>query len=282
MRKVICTNAEGQELVFTEGEPPYFLLSLDGIYDIRHNVTTAKGFAQDGERFTGSNADKRNIVITTQIKSDYQRRRDELYNFFQPEETGTFCLYDGNVARMIDYVVENITNPEMGAVRHSAVSLICPDPLFRDPVETRLSLARRQGNISFPLNIVNPFEVATKITSQIESIYNPTNTTLGLRARFKASGEVVRPQIVDINRQKYLVVGITMHAGDVLEITTTVNAKRAMLTHEGVRTNVINSIEYPPQWPMILKGDNVFQYDAAAGFDALEVDFFYYQTYWGC
>lgn len=281
MKKVVCENAQGRNLTISYSFP-FFLLSIDGIYSVQHTVTTSKGYDQDGESITGSTADKRNIVITVQVKGDFVKNRNALYDFFQPKETGTLYYYEGDVKRKIEYEVESITNPETGAVRNSAISLICPNPLFSDIDETRVSLSAWQGGIKFALAIHNPFTVTTKINTLMQDIFNSSNTVLGLRIRFKASGEVVNPSLIDVNRHTTLIINTTMHSGDVIEVTTGKNEKRVSLTRQGVKTNIINLTAYPPQWPQLYRGDNLFRYNADEGIDALSVDVFYTQTYWGC
>jgi hypothetical protein len=142
--------------------------------------------------------------------------------------------------------------------------------------------------------------IARKIEYVVESIESPETgivraTTISLlcgdplfrdiqetRIRFEASGEVKNPTIVDVQRHKILTVQLTMHAGEIVEITTGKLAKAATLIQGNDRTNVINNIAYPLQWPQLYKGDNLFRYNADSGIDALSVTIFYTQTYWGC
>lgn len=281
MKKIICENAQGKRITISYSFP-FFLLSIDGIFDIKHTITTAKEYSQDGESVTGSTADKRNIVITVQVKGDFAKNRNQLYDFFQPKETGILYYYEGDIQRKIEYEVESITNPETGVVRNSAISLLCADPLFKDITETRVPLSMWRGEIKFSLAIHSPFAVTKKVNTLMQDIYNSSNTVLGLRIRFTAAGEVKNPSLIDVNQHKALQINITMHSGDILEVTTGKNSKRVYFTHAGVKTNVINQIAYPPQWPQLFKGDNLFRYNAEEGIDNLSVDVFYTQTYWGC
>lgn len=281
MKKVICENASGDRLTLTHAFP-LWLRSISGIYEIKHTITTAKAAGQDGETLTGSTADRRNIVIILQIKDDYARQRDRLYNFFQPDEDCTLFYYEGSVERKIGYRVESIDCPENGVVRNTTISLECGSPLFEDITETRVTLSAWQGLIEFPVDIINPFEVTEKLKTLMQNIYNASSAVLGLRLRFTASGEVTTPKIVDVNRHLVLAAELTMHTGDVLEITTGKSNKRVTLTRNGISNNVINTITYPPQWVQLHRGDNLIRYDADAGIDSLSVDIFYRNVYWGC
>ena len=281
MKKVICENAAGERMSFTHAFP-LWLKNITGIYEIKHSITGSKAAGQDGETLTGSTAEKRNILITLQIKADYARQRNRLYDFFQPDEDCTLYYYEGNEARKIGYRVESVDCPENGVVRDTTISLECGSPLFEDITETRVTLSSWQGSIEFPANIANPFEVTEKVNTLMQDIYSASSAVLGLRLRFTASGEVVTPKIVDVNRHIVLAAELTMHTGDVLEITTGKNNKHARLTHDGVTTNVINTIAYPPEWVQLHRGDNLIRYDAESGIDSLSVDIFYSNVYWGC
>ena len=281
MKRVICENAEGRRMTFSHALP-FWLASIEGVRDIRHTVSSSKAAGQVGTTITGSAADERNIVIAVQIKGNFTQNRNTLLEFFQPNEVGTLYYYEDSIARKIEYVVESIESPETGIVRATTISLLCGDPLFRDIQETRVTLSSWIGLIRFPLYIHNPFAVTKKVNTLMEDIYNRSNTTLGLRIRFEASGEVKNPTIVDVQRHKILTVQLTMHAGEIVEITTGKLAKAATLIQGNDRTNVINNIAYPPQWPQLYKGDNLFRYNADSGIDALSVTIFYTQTYWGC
>lgn len=50
----------------------------------------------------------------------------------KPKSTGLFTYMEGNETRVIDYKVEGIDIDEAGVVRNFSISLLCPDPFFRD------------------------------------------------------------------------------------------------------------------------------------------------------
>lgn len=286
--KIICRNAAGDELVLQSGKHPYYIEKAEGLSEIYYTIPTTKAAGQDGETLGAATANTRNIILTLQICTDYQKYRDILYNFFQSGEVGTFFYYNGDIERKTEYAVESIVHPPNGTVRRAVISLLCGDPHFYDIEETRVQLASWLPLIEFPLEIIGAFAVTEKETTLMANIYNGANTQLGIRARFEAVGEVVNPKIIDVNRQKVLQVGsstlpITMHAGDTLEISTGKNSKLAILTlANGTKTNIISAIAYPPQWVQLLRGDNLIRYDADSGIDALSCDVYYRNSYAGC
>ncbi len=280
-RYIICENSSGETMQLGYWFP-FWLAKIEGVREANFTITKNKAAGQDGETYTGSTADVRTITLQVQIKNNYTTNRNTLHDFFQPEEQCTLYYYEDAISRKINYHVESVYSPEEGIVRTSVITLLCADPYFEDIEETKVSLSAWKGNITFPLRIHNPFSVASKVNTLMMAIESTSSTTLGLRIRFTASGEVENPKLIDVTRQITTEAGLTMHDGDELEITTGKNNKNAYLTSDGITSNVINTITYPPKWVQLYRGDNLLRYDADSGLDSLSVDVFYRQKYWTC
>ena len=104
----------------------------------------------DGSTYQGSTTKQRNIVITAQMERDYQANRDLLYKCFKPKSTGLFTYIEGSETRVIDYKVEGIDIDEAGVVRNFSISLLCPDPFFRDLEDISVSMASWTGLFEWP------------------------------------------------------------------------------------------------------------------------------------
>ena len=143
-KKIICKNEDDVQIEFSyEDDAEFFLISCDGIYSVSNNVVTSENTMTDGSTYQGSTTKQRNIVITAEIDSDYQARRDFLYKSFKPKSPGTFYYEENEEQRQIDYIVENIDIDEKGVCRNAVISLICPDPFFKDPADTTVGTAFR-------------------------------------------------------------------------------------------------------------------------------------------
>lgn len=282
MLKIICENAVGEQLDIVSEASPLEVISLDGFSDIDFTVHTTQNSGQDGETYTGAQAQKRNLVISGEIRDDFRTNRDKLYSFFQPRSQGTIYFYedDNDAGRKAVYRTESIKIGDYGVVRACVISLICPDPKWY--AEDQLTqLAAWQGKITFPLQLHPPFVVTTKTSSLIGIVHNDSSVALGLTVRFTATGEVVNPSLYDVNRQQLMQVNTTMHAGDIIIITTAEGNKRVFLTSGGLTTNINNRMAYPPVWLKAYQGDNLFRYNADSGIDSLSVSILSTPAYWG-
>ena len=281
MKRVVCENQRGETVEFKYDGYPLRLEDTDGFSDIEYTVSTSQNSGQDGENYNGSQAAKRNPTITADIFEDYQTIGDKLRNFFQPRSWGTVYAYDDGEGRRAQYQVEKITIEESGTVRVAVISLICPDPKFYALSDTLTQMAVWKDMIHFPLRIIEPVHVTEKVNSLICNVANPSAVPMGLTVKFMASGTVTNPSLYDINRQQLMQINTTMHAGDVIVVTTAEGNKHVRLISGGVTTEINNLMLYPLKWLQAYQGDNVFRYNASSGIDSLSVTILSTQAYWG-
>jgi hypothetical protein len=280
---VVCENARGEKIRFPDENSPISIISFDGFGSMEFDVKTSQSSGQDGENYNTSQAKKRNPTITFDIQSDYQRQRDRLHSFFQPRSWGTIYYYEteGGEGRKARYQVESLQVADYGVSRTGMLSLICPDPKWYALDDQLTQLAVWQGCIRFPLRITEPFHVTEKVNTLIGNVNNPSAVPMGLTVKFMASGTVTNPSLYDVNRRELMQINTTMHAGDVIIVTTGDGNKRVKLVSGGVTTNINNKMQYPPKWLKAYQGDNLFRYNADEGIDNLSVSILSTQAYWG-
>lgn len=281
MKRIVCENQRGETIEFAYDGNPLRLSDTSGFSEADYTVNTTKNSGQDGENYNGSTANKRNPIITAEIFSDYQAQRSRLYSFFQPRSEGTVYHYEDDVGKKAQYYVEKLDIEESGTVRTATLSLICPDPKWYALEDQLTQLAVWRGKITFPLRLSNPFTVTEKVNSLIGNVHNDSAVSMGLTVKFTATGTVVNPSLYDVNRHELMQINTTMHAGDVIIITTGDGNKRVRLVFGGVTTNINNLMLYPPKWLQAYQGDNLYRYNADSGIDSLSVSILSTQAYWG-
>lgn len=280
--KIICENQNGDQIALGWFDP-LWIVSVDGL-GTDYDVYTSKNSGQDGENYNGSDAKLRNIVIVLDVaKANFQAQRNRLYSFFQPRSSGILFYYEGDESRKIAYYVEKVEpgGSDNDPARTLTISLICPDPKFYALTDQLTQLAIWQGCIRFPLRIVNPFHVTEKVNTLIGNVRNDSAVEMGLTVTFRATGTVTNPSLYDINRRELMQINATMHAGDMIVITTADGNKRVKLISSGVTSNISNLMQYPPKWLKAYQGDNLFRYNAGEGIDNLSVSILSTQAYWG-
>ena len=242
----------------------------------------------DGSTYQGSTTKQRNIVITAQMERDYQANRDLLYKCFKPKSTGLFTYIEGGETRVIDYKVEGIDIDEAGVVRNFSISLLCPDPFFRDLEDISVSMASWTGLFEWPhefLEEKEPFaERTAEVLKEIENDSAADN--IGITVTLEAEGPVINPAVYHAESGEFIKIGnearsFSINAGDVVIITTETNNKAVYLVRDGVKQEINEYLDEDSDFIQLQHGTNTIRYTADAGEDYLNVTVSYRFRYLG-
>lgn len=289
MKRIICRNENDIEVEFNYNEDAdFFLVSLEGVYSISNNVVTSENTMTDGSTYQGSTTKQRNIVITAFIDGDYQKRRDLLYKCFKPKSTGNFTYIEDDEKRTIEYKVEEIDIAETGVIRNVVISLICPDPFFKDLNDIIVTMAGWKRSFSWPHEFKaekEPF--GERIAEIIKTVENDSAAdNIGIEILMQASGAVTNPALYHVEQDEHIKVGTTDHplqlaAGEAVKITTGTNNKNVYLISNGQETKINEYLDEDSEFIQLTSGSNTFKYDADAGINYLNVTISYRFRYLG-
>ena len=291
-RKIICTNEDGMELVFSSTFSPFLLESCDGIYSVQNNVTSSENTMTDGSTYQGSVTQMRNIVLTLRDRpdADHQANRMILYNLFKPKAAGVFTYLENEAAesRSIDYYVESVDIDSENRARRATVSLLCPTPFFRGPSDLTVTMAGWKAQWEFPheFQAVGE-EFGTRIEEKLKTIDNTSAAdNIGITVVITASGPVVNPSIYHVEEGESITVGTSakkmeMAAGDKIVITTETNNKHAYLIRGGVQKEVNEYLTEDSEFIQLQHGSNTLGYLAESGDDYMTVEVSYRYRYLG-
>ena len=288
-KTIICKNEDGVQIGFSyEEEADFFLISLDGAYSVSNNVVTSANTFTDGSTYQGSTTIQRNIVITCEFDTDYQEKRDYLYKSFKPKSPGTLYYTEGEEERQIDYYVESIEIDEAGVARNAVISLICPDPFFKDPTDTTVVMAGWEPVFEFVHEFTDELEeLGVRVAELVKTIENDSAADyIGIEVLMQASGEVVNPVLYHLQQDIHIQVGtvdypFTMDPGDIVKITTGTNEKNVFLIRGSEQTTINEYLEDESEFIQLIHGMNTFVYDAESGIDYLDVTIKYRFRYLG-
>ncbi|MBQ9659207.1 MAG: phage tail family protein [Clostridia bacterium] len=278
MKKIICENYKNNKITFTY-DFPFFITSTDGLYEIKGNVATVSSAYGIGESYAGTSVKKRNIIINGIIADNFVKRRDTLYNMFPLDTTGTLYYYEDDIARKIEYKVEDVDVAEKGVPRTFTISLICPYPYFKDIEESEASMSTWTPKFCFPMisEQGEGIEFATKNITTMGTIINDTNIEFGVTIKFIANGRVVNPYLINVNTQEQIAIDIEMEAGDQIIITTHRNNKNVIYisTSTNEAENINYKMKFGSKFLQMHSGDNTLRAGAEEGEESLETKVFY-------
>lgn len=279
-RKIICENSKGQRITIGY-QKPYWLTSVDGIGSPQFTVYTSKGAYQDGEIYTGTTAEKRNILLSIGICGNFVDNWDYLCSVLRPNDKGTLYYFHGNTVRKINYYLESLSLADSNTVvKAVTASLICPNPFFEALEEQQADLSTWRGNITFPLRLHNPFTVGQKVNSLITNVYNPGDVAVGMKVRMVANASVSNPSLLNVDTGETMRISVDMGIGDQIIVTTHMGNKEVALIRNGQQTEINQYWDYTSTWIQLREGDNVLKYDAESGADNLGVSIYFTPAYW--
>ena len=288
-RKIYCKNEDGVEVAFDyDDESAFFLESIDGVMSVSNNVTTSENTTVDGSTYQGSVTKERNIVITAHISRNHVYYRNLLYKCFKPKSNGLLTYTEEDERRIINYIVESIEIDEKGVVRNAVISLICPDPFFKDEEDTVVTMAGWKPCFTFPHRFKaekEPF--GKRVAEIIKEIENESAAdNIGIEIKIEAMGAVVNPAIYHTEQGIYIKVGTENHPlsigrGDTIRITTGTNEKAVYLVQGNTETEINEYLDEGSDFIQLVHGKNTFTYAADAGRDYMNVTITYRFRYLG-
>lgn len=223
MKVIKCENDKGLSAVFTYDHDvtEFFLVSLEGVYDIKNAVHTSQNATTDGSSYEGETLEQRNIVITANIRRNYSENRDYLSRVFKTGSEGIFYHTEDGRTRKIKYRVEKIDVADKGVLRPAVISLICPDPYFKDEEATHIEMAGWEDLWEFPCEIPEEgMEFGARIKETIRVVDNNSTAAIGIKMTIIAEDFVVNPMIMNVTTGETLKLLCTMQPNDQIVITT--------------------------------------------------------------
>jgi len=292
MEKLVFTNSKGQS-VELGNNPPFILTKIEGTGAVDVNIQSQKSAYQDGSTYLDNTLEPRPISIEVMLLADtigeMIKSRHRLLKAFNPKLGPGKLVYQlGNIKREIEAISElapvfSDAGDFKDTMQPGLIQLYCPNPFWRDLIETKEDISTEVGNFSFPWGIPpEGTELSIRTISFITNIYNPGDVETPVKIFLRARGTVENPIIENLNTGEYIKVKRTLSDGDVLEINTEFGNKRVeIIRSNGDRENVFHYIDYKSTFFSVEAGDTTIKYDAEIGENNLDVSIYYTPKYLG-
>lgn len=288
MQKVIFKNNMGQSITLSNTRP-FILEKIQNTGGVKSTLITTKAPYQDGKSYHGSVIEDRIIPITGAIVGENQKdidiKKKELCKIFNNKCYGELIYINNAGEYKIKCVVESspVFNEKIGTIQKFLIQLYCPSPYWSDIEENKTEIALWSSDFEFPIEIPEEgINLGHRESNLIVNINNTGDVECGLRAELKALATVKNPSIFNIETREFIKVKKSLHAGDILIISTEfANKKVELLRGNGLRENVFNYIDLNSDFFQLVPGENLLRYDAEEGIDNLELSIFYKNLYLG-
>ena len=265
----------------------YKIISVEGLDYPEVKTNTTSNAHYDGSYIDSQKAEKRTITIQADYIKDINKEveRQKLISFFNFKNSGTLIIEYSNLTRSTDYRITDFKSSieNVHDKLTFEVELLCCNPYLNEVDKIRVDIAKWIENFHFPLTITddNPIVMGYRSPSKIVNIFNSGDTESGLIIELKATGEVVNPQILNVNSLEFLKINRTLVSGEIIRINTNQGNKKIIDILDKAESNIMNYLDIGSTFLKLYKGDNLFKYSATTGADNLEVSIYYNPSYLG-
>ena len=244
-------NISGDTLQLTRNSN-YAITGVTGLTPVAANINTSTAGINDGVLYNSARLGYRNIVITLYLTNDIEKNRIKLYDFFQTKQ---FCtLYFSNDSRNVSIsgYVETFECDLFSVSETVQISIICPNPYFKNVSE-----------------IVNSgLEETTTII-----ILNNGDVTTGMDISINFTGDITNPVIRNAVTGEFYRLNRSFISGDKVTINTRNGEKSVILTHTGLDFNIINAVDDASSWLQLQHGNNELHFNADSGTENMTMTF---------
>lgn len=275
-------NSKGERLTLTRN---YNLevIQVDGLTPAAAIISSTVVGTLDGEKFSASRTDKRNIVITVSFVREPERCRIQMYRFFQPNKPVRLFITTDTRDVYIDGYVESAEGNLFESGQKMQISVICPDPYFRLAAKAAGEIGHVIDMLEFPVVLPAEGIVFSEInTTGSSKVINEGDASTGVEIKLTASDIVSGITIYNTDTgESFSIPNISMAEGNEI-IINTVNGRKKAIMNTGTGTvNIISELADHVDWFQIEPGVNTFSIECTSGGDNLKAEFFINEKYVG-
>lgn len=277
-----ATNSRGNVLNLND-QNRFVIVNIDGLEPPSATINTAHISGFDGEQFNSSYVNMRSIVISIVLRGEIERNRILLYKYFKVKQKVRLDYTNNSRNVWIEGYVEDIEAPRFSQTSIVNISILCPQPFFKDIKEIVESSNRMTDNFEFEFSCENgdTFEFGI-IEDDVEIlVINDGDVESGMEIILETSGSVTNPKIFNRLTGEKFELKISLLAGDKVVISTHKGNKKANLIRNGITTNIFNNIYHDSVWMQLEPFDNIFNYEVDSGIDFLTVSIIHTNLYEG-
>lgn len=299
MFKCKIENVKNEILTLTQDESNYQVLDIEGLNPPKAQINTSTIAGLDGTKFNSSKLESRNIVITVKINGDIEANRINLYKYFITKEWCKFYYENERRNVYIDCYVENFECSLFVKDEIAQISLICPNPYFKDMEEIIDDISKALAAFEFPFahgskgatnpsvpkdtSTDNAIPFSTIDVNKVTNVYNDSESETGLIIEMDIAGTMNEIQIKNTGTGDTFILDYSFIEGDKVIIDTNKGQKSVRLIRNANTINLFTAMKKGSTFFQLSIGDNFFSYSADDGVsdDLINIVFKHYTVYRG-
>lgn len=285
MYQASIENSKGDSLQLTGDEANYQILNIEGLNPPQAQVNFTNIAGMDGAKFNSAKLQTRELVITIKINGNAEANRLRLYQVFPTKEQVTF--YYSNSTRDVfikGYVNSCEVNP-FSRSEQMQISIICPQPYFKDMNEIITDISDITALFEFPfsINLNEPIPFSAFKSGKISTVFNTSDVQTGVMIQIDISSSVNDIRIVNTVTGDFFELNYAFQAGDRVTINTNSGEKSVQLLRNGETLNIFSAIVTGSTFLQLEPGINSLGYrvDNGANDQYANIFFSFYSMYRG-
>ena len=285
MFRLKVKNIKGAILELTNNEKNYQVTDVDGLNPPSATINTTNYANTDGSSFNSSKITNREIVITIYINGDIEENRLTLYKYFREKQWVKIYIQNSSRNVWIEGYVQTFEVSNFVQKQVAQISVVCPDPYFKDMETLEQDIAKITKEFVFPFSINEdePIPFSTLELDKVSNIINDSESETGVIITAEFKGNVSKLEIKNTDTGENFIVKYSFIEGDKLEINCNKGSKSVTLIREAVEYNFFPNRVAGSTFFQLGIGDNNFSYlaDEGESDNFVDVYFNYYKIYLG-
>ena len=275
-------NQSGDRICMTDTANKYMTSSVTGLSPPTGTINTAVYAGMDGSYLNNAFIEKRNIVITFEMRGiNVEQRRQQLYKVVKTSRYVKVLYKTAAVDVYAEGYVETCDVTNFGQLVSGQISIICPDIYWYSNEPVYAVYSQISGAFYFPFpESDKPFTLGTYGNTQDMVIENSGEKT-GFIILIEALDDAATPTIYNADTGEYLQITGALLKGDVITISTNTGHKTVTLTRNNVSGNIINRLVTGSTWLQMYEGENTFHVTAGKNIKNLKVTIIHRNAYLG-
>ena len=275
-------NKNGDRICMTETANKYMTSSITGLSPPMGTINTAVYAGMDGSYLNNAFIEKRNIVITFEMRGmNVEARRHQLYKVVKTSKYVKVLYKSSGIDVYAEGYVETCDVTNFGQLVSGQISIICPDIYWYSNKPIYAVYSQINGAFHFPFpESDKPFPLSNYSKSENVSVLN-SGEKIGFTIIIEALDDASTPTIYNADTGEYLQITGELLRGDIITISTKTGHKTVTLTRNGVDSNIINRLVTGSTWLQMYEGENTFHITAGKNIKNLKVTIIHRNAYLG-
>lgn len=298
IKTITVTNYLGNSLTLELTRPEksgFVVKSIDGLDPPAASINASDFATGDGAKYNSSRISTRNVVLhLTFMKTQNETIEDirhKAYKYFPPKTevklTIDTDIFTVETRGRVESTLVSIFSNEEGA----DVSILCPDPYLYSTKTNETLFTGVIPLFTFPFSNESPtspmLEFGKTKIDTVKNVHYEGDFEIGIVIKIHAVGDVSNIAIYNLDKNEEMSINtdiitnmfktengeVTINgivAEDEITIDTRRGQKSAILLRNGIKYNILNSINKGSTWFTLSKGGNTFAYRTASGEENIE------------